>query len=111
MPAEPPVACSLSATELPRRLAEMAALGRAALVSAVADPTRAELRFAADAGVRDRVSAIVAAESRCCAFLTMRVTDERDAVVLKIDAPEGADLVLAGLVDAFRGSSSSAGAG
>ncbi len=106
MPAEPPIACSLSATELSLRLAEMAALGRAALVDAVANTTRAELRFAARAGVRDRVSAIVAAESRCCAFLTMRVTDERDAVVLTIDAPEGADLVLGELVDAFRGSSS-----
>ena len=106
MSPEPPVACSLSATELPLRLAEMATLGRAALVTAVADATRAELRFAASDGVRDRVSAIVAAESRCCAFLTMRVTDERGTVVLTVDAPEGADLVLARLVDAFRGSSS-----
>lgn len=35
------------------------------------DGTRAELRFAAGAGVRERVDAIVAAESDCCAFLTM----------------------------------------
>jgi hypothetical protein len=32
MPAELPIACSLSATELPQRLKEMADLGRAALV-------------------------------------------------------------------------------
>lgn len=103
MSPEPPVACSLSATELPLRLAEMATLGRAALVAAVADATRAELRFAASHGVHDRVSAIVAAESRCCAFLTMRVTDEHDAIVLTIDAPEGAQGIVAGLVAAFRG--------
>lgn len=103
MSPESPVACSLSATELPLRLAEMAALGRAALVDAVADATRAELRFAAGAGVRDRLRAVVAAESRCCAFLTMRVTEERDAVVLTIEAPEGAGSILAGLVAAFRG--------
>jgi len=106
MPAELPIACSLSATELPERLAEMAALGRAALVDAVADTTRAQLRFSAGAGVGERVRAIVAAEARCCTFLTMRVTHDRDTVVLTVDAPAGAELVLAGLVDAFRGSSS-----
>lgn len=65
------------------------------------DGTRARLRFAAGAGIRERVDAIVAAESSCCAFLTMRVTDEPDAVVLTIDAPEDAELVLVELVDAF----------
>jgi hypothetical protein len=85
MPAELPIACSLSATEV--RTAD----------------THAELRFAAGAGVRDRVDAIRAAESRCCAFLDMAVSDEPDTVVLTIDAPEGDELVLAELVDAFRG--------
>jgi hypothetical protein len=103
MPAELPIACSLNATELPARLAEMAALGRDALLDARTGQTRAELRFAAGAGVCERVEAIVAAESQCCAFLTMAVTAESDTVLLTIDAPEGADVVLAELVDAFRG--------
>jgi hypothetical protein len=103
MPAELPIACSLSVTELPARLAEMQALGDAALVDARRDATRAELRFAAGAGVRERVEAIVAAESHCCAFLTMRVTGEPDAVVLTIGAPEGAEFVLQELFDAFGG--------
>jgi hypothetical protein len=103
MPTDLPIACSLSATQLPQRLAAMADLGRAALVDARTAPLRAELRFAAGAGVRDRVRAVVAAESHCCAFLTMRVTGEPGTVVLTIDAPEGAELVLSELVDAFRG--------
>jgi hypothetical protein len=103
MPTELPIACSLNATELPQRLAEMAALGRAALLDARTRPTRAELRFAAGAGVRERLEAIVAAESQCCAFLTIAVTEEPDTVLLTIDAPEGAEVVLAELVDAFRG--------
>ncbi|HEX7298890.1 MAG TPA: hypothetical protein VF257_07765 [Solirubrobacteraceae bacterium] len=103
MPSELPIACSLSASELPARLAEMADLGRNALIDARTEPTRAQLRFAAGAGVRARVEAIVAAESQCCAFLIMRVGDEPDTVVLTIDAPEDAELVLAELVDAFRG--------
>jgi hypothetical protein len=102
MPSELPIACSLNARDLSARLAELADLGGAALIDARTEPTRAQLRFAAAAGVRARVEAIVAAESQCCAFLTMRVSDELDTVVLTIDAPEDAHLVLAELVDAFR---------
>jgi hypothetical protein len=102
MPAELPIACALSATELPQRLAEMADVGRAALLDVRNTGTHAELRFAADAGVRNRLDAIRAAESRCCAFLDMAVTGEPGAVVLTIDAPAGAEMVLTELVDAFR---------
>jgi len=102
MPAELPIVCSLSATELPARLAEMAALGREALLDAKHEGTRAELRFAAGAAVRARVDAIVAAEAQCCAFLTMRVTEPPDMVVLSVDAPAGAELVLRELLGAFR---------
>jgi hypothetical protein len=101
VPDELPIACSLSATDVLKRLQQMTDLGRDALLDSDLDGTRARLRFAAGAGIRDRVDAIVAAESSCCAFLTLRVTSEPDAVVLTIDAPEDAALVLADLVDAF----------
>jgi hypothetical protein len=105
MPQELPLACSLSATELPGRLREMAVLGADALVDAGTEQrgTRAWLRFAAADGIRRRVEAIVAAESQCCPFLTMRVGDEPGAVVLTIAAPEGAEPLLAELVGAFAG--------
>jgi hypothetical protein len=109
MPTEPLIACSLSATELPERLDEMADLGRAALVGAHTEALQAQLRFAAGAGIRDRVEAIVAAESQCCAFLAMGVSEESGAVVMTITAPEGAEVVLAELVDAFRGQPKVAG--
>ena len=96
-----PIACSLSAGELPERMAQMAALGHDALIDTRIEGTRARLRFAAAAHVRERIDAIVAAESRCCAFLTMRVTSEAGVVVLNIDAPDGADHVLSEMVDAF----------
>ena len=102
MPAELPIACSLGATELPERLAEMAALGEAALVDTRTLPLHAELRFAVGDRVRERVEAIVSAEASCCSFLTMGVSEEPDLVVLNIDAPEGAELVLDEMVDAFR---------
>ncbi|MGI8802414.1 MAG: hypothetical protein ACR2KV_09615 [Solirubrobacteraceae bacterium] len=100
---ELPIACSLSASDLTRRLANIAELGRDALVDARTDATRAELRFAVAAGVRERVTAVVAAESECCAFLRMRVIDEADTVVLIVEAPAGAEPVLAEFVSAFRG--------
>ncbi len=99
---ELPIACSLSATDLSARLEEMADVGRASLLDATTTHARAKLRFAAGAGVRERVEAVVAAESRCCPFLSMRVSDEPDVVVLTIEAPDGAEPVLAELVDAFR---------
>lgn len=80
----------------------MADLGRDALVDAHTEPTRAQLRFVAGAGVRTRVDALVAAESQCCAFLTMSVSEEPGSVVLTIETPEAAEPVLAELVGAFR---------
>ena len=101
MPTDLPIACSLSQTELPARLAEIGALGHDALLSARRVGPRAELRFTADADIRARVEAMVAAESRCCAFLTMRISAEPDTVTRTIEAPDDAELVLQQLVDAF----------
>jgi len=102
MPTELPIACSLSATEMPARLALMAELGRD-VVDVGLSGTRATLRFTAGPDVRERVESFVVAESACCAFLAMQVSDEPDAVVLDIGVPEDAELVLRELVDAFRG--------
>jgi hypothetical protein len=96
---EPPIACSLTATEMPVRRAEIADLARS-LVDTRHEGRRAELRFAA--GARDRVDRFAAAESECCPFFAMTVRDEPGSVVLAIDAPDGAEPVLAELVDAFR---------
>jgi len=97
-----PIVCSHGAPDLSERLTEFGALGRGELLAARVESTRAVLRLAAGAGVRDRVVALAEAESRCCAFLTLRVSDEPDEVVLAIDAPAVAQLVLEELVDAFR---------
>lgn len=98
-----PIACSLSAGALSARLAEIAELGRAALLDVDSEQLRAQLTFASGDGVRARLQAIAVAESQCCAFLTICVSDVADSVVLRIDAPPGAELVLTELVDAFRG--------
>src|SRR4051812_49627316 len=101
MSTELPIACSLSATHLPVRRAQMAELGRDALVGAAIAGARAELRFKGASSVRARVERFVAAEGECCAFLTMRVEETPGEMRLTIDAPEGAEPVLEELVAAF----------
>jgi hypothetical protein len=106
MPTELPIACSLSASDLSQRLAEMADLGRSALIDAEHAGTYATLRFRTGEDTRERLAAIVAAEARCCAFLQVAVHDEDDRLVLAISAPPDASLVLDELVTAFAGAPS-----
>jgi hypothetical protein len=101
MPAELPIACSLDSGRLSERLGAMAELGRDALVDAHLDGRHARLWFAARRGIRARVEAIAEAEARCCAFLQVSVSHEPGTVRLTIDAPEGAEPVLAELAAAF----------
>ncbi len=105
MPTELPIACTLSAAELPERLAEMRAVGQDALRSAETTDSLAVLRFRASAATRQRLAAIVAAESECCAFLGFDLTDEPDVLRLTIRAPKGGEPVMHELVGAFRGES------
>jgi hypothetical protein len=100
-PAEPPIACSLSASEMPKRLAEMRALGNECLLNVEIADGRTVLSFAAGTETGQRLSAIVAAGQKCCAFLTMRLRTEPDTITLTIDAPADAEPVLADLVAAF----------
>jgi hypothetical protein len=103
MSTEPPIACSLNAADLRGRLAEMSDLGREHLLDVMTESRHAALTFGAADGVRQRLDAVVAAESTCCAFLQMSVSKTEDDLTLTIDAPEGAEPVLEELVDAFRG--------
>lgn len=98
MTTDTPVACSLSAEEMPKRLAEMRAIGNDALLSVTPEGT---LRFRADQSTRDRLEAIIAAESQCCAFLRFDLSEESDELTLIITAPEGAERLALDLVNAF----------
>lgn len=101
MTSQLPIACTLSAAELPARLDAIRAVGRDALRSKRQDGPRAVLLFDLAPDVEQRLAAIVAAEARCCAFLTMTLAAESDAIVLTIDAPADAGPVLKQLLEAF----------
>jgi len=94
-----PVACSLGGDDLSRRLAEIRAVGSTALLSVERDRARAVLRFDPSPRYSAELERIVAAESRCCAFLRLDLSD----AVLTIEAPPGGEPVMDELVDAFAG--------
>ena len=96
-----PIACTLTATDLRQRLAEMSALGEAGLRSSEIRSRRAVLRFERSADVRERVDAFVAAESECCAFLGFELGETPTAIEVGITAPPGAEPVLEEIVSAF----------
>ena len=98
MTRDTPIACSLSADELPKRLAEINAIGREALLGAT--PGGA-LRFRADEPTRARLEAIIAAESQCCSFLRFELAEQSGELVLSVGAPEGAEPIAEDLVNAF----------
>jgi hypothetical protein len=103
MASELPIACSLSAAELPKRLAEMRAIGYRGFISARIDRCHAALRFKNDAEISQRLEAIVAMEAECCAFLEMSLGSRGAELELSIEAPAGAEPVLEDLVAAFNG--------
>jgi hypothetical protein len=102
MTAPLPIACSLTGDELPARLAEIRAVSRQALRAKTTAVMHAVLSFEPAPGVRDRLAAIVAAEAKCCAFLTMDLAEQPEAITLTIDASEDAELVLEELLSSFE---------
>lgn len=98
MAGETPIACSLTAEELPARLAEIQAIGADALLGV--DGAGA-LRFRDDEPTRRRLETIVAAESECCGFLAFELKAVGNELELVIIAPEGAEGLAEDLAQAF----------
>lgn len=102
-----PIACTLTAAEMSKRLAEMRAIGAEALRSVDTSGAAAVLRFHSSSMTRERLEAIVAAEATCCAFLDLDLA-KASALVLTIHGPEGGEPVMHELVAAFSGESPAA---
>ena len=89
----PPIACTLTATEMPARRAEMAAIAQ--------DLVGADLRFRPGPATRERLAAFVAAESRCCPFLDLGLRDDAEALMLTVAGPAGSEGVVRELIAAL----------
>lgn len=89
---------------MPARLAEIEAFGRDTFLFAeTGRPGTATLRFAHSAENERRLAEIVAAESKCCAFMTFAQTRDGDTQVLRLDTPEGGESMLRALAAALSG--------
>lgn len=95
--------CSLGASDLRRRLDEIAAVGADSLIERNADGERHLLRFLSDAQTRHRLEAIVAAEAQCCSFLDLSLDEQGEELVLSIGAPEDGQPIADELAAAFAG--------
>jgi hypothetical protein len=105
------IACTLSPSDMPKRAADIRALGRDALLGVERRERRALLRFRPDPAVRARLEEIVAAESKCCAFLDFDLAAGDDALELTLAAPAGGEPALYELADMFGPALSRAEAG
>ena len=95
------ISCTLSPDDMPKRAAEIRALGREALLSVERSEAGATLRFRGDPVTRARVERIVAAESKCCAFIDFELSGSDDPLVLTLRTKAGAEPALHMLVDLF----------
>jgi hypothetical protein len=101
MATEIPIACSLDAGDLEQRLAEITAVGKESLIASEEKGEQFLLRFRADAGIRQRLERIVAAEAECCAFLDLALTESGGELVLSVGAPQDAREFVKGFAGAF----------
>lgn len=96
-----PIACSLAAGDLERRVAEIAEVGAESLLSREAQGGGHRLRFRKDDATRQRLEGIVTAEAECCAFLDLSLGEDDGELILWIAGPEDARALADGLAGAF----------
>jgi hypothetical protein len=96
-----PIACSLGANDLQRRLDEIAEVGAAGLIARDTENGTHRLRFRSNSTTRRRLEEIVAAEAQCCSFLDLRLTERGGELVLALTAPRDGQAVADELAAAF----------
>jgi hypothetical protein len=96
-PDDAPIACTLTPGEYLSRTRDLSGLAKRALLRREPIDGGERLTFADSPAVERELSAAVAAEASCCAFLTMRL-DRRDAgLVLDVTGPADARPIIAEL--------------
>jgi hypothetical protein len=101
MPQELPIACSLGAGNLERRLATIGEIGAKSLIEQRKEGATYLLRFRSDPETRERLEAIIEAEKQCCAFLDLSLEGSGDNLILSVTAPEAGQATADGFAMAF----------
>jgi hypothetical protein len=81
-----PIACTLNENALRQRLEQIAALGADALIAHEEANGTHTLRFRRDEETRRQLKQIVDAESKCCSFLDLQISEHANELLLAIDA-------------------------
>jgi hypothetical protein len=89
-----PIACTLSPDGMTARVALIDALRADGLIERTATATGVRVRLADRADIERRTHELVAAESRCCAFLDFDLRRENGALLLDISGPDEARPVI-----------------
>jgi hypothetical protein len=97
-----PIACSLGASDLRRRLDKIAALGSESLIAVETRDGTHVLCFRGDEETRRRLVEIVAAEAECRPFLDLDVSEREGELVLTLIAPADDQALADELAAAFR---------
>jgi len=85
---DPPIACSLTAADYRRRVAETGAVARKALRERQPIDSGERFVFEETGDIRGRLEAFVAAESTCCPFLTITLETDGGRLLLDITGPD-----------------------
>ena len=89
-----PIACTLTPDDTTARVALIDALAADGLLERTATETGIRVRLLDRADIQRRTQELVAAESRCCAFLDFDLRRENGALLLDISGPEDARPVI-----------------
>ena len=91
---ELPIACTLTANGMTARLALIDALAADGLLDRTRTDAGLRVRLLDRPDIEQRTRELVAAESRCCAFLEFDLGRESGELVLDISGPEDARPVI-----------------
>jgi hypothetical protein len=103
MDEQAPIACSLTTHDYRQRLEAIRKVGNESLLAVDESAAGIALRFRNSHGTRSDLRTIVDAEAECCPFLSLRVDETDEELVLTAAAPPEAAPVVADLVRSFRG--------
>lgn len=89
-----PIACTLTPDDMTARIALIEALRADGVLEWTATESGIRVRLLDRGDIEQRTRELVAAESRCCAFLDFDLRRENGALVLDISGPDDARFVI-----------------
>ena len=92
-----PIACTLTPGQYADRTGELAALAARALRTREQTAAGERLVFTDTPEIERELRAVIAAESSCCAFLTIDLERTGDGLVLEVAGPQDARPIIAEL--------------